>query len=351
MRFAIERAGRGTIALALALAAGAAFAQKRPESVKDPLAGLSAYVPSVHVSGVIRVSGSPQMGELLHLYEEGFRRFQPEVRFEESLKSTVTAVAGVYSGRAEIGLVGREVWPEEVQAFAKAKGHPPLAIEVATGSYDVPKATFALMIFVHASNPVASLSTEQLRRIFASRVGVPAVRTWGDLGLDGAWAARPVHLYGFSTGNDKSLIFSRIIFQPGDAWNSRLHPFSNTAGSHPVDAGEAIVRAVAADPDGIGISNVHYATSEVRAVPLSEGDGKPVSPMRSSVASREYPLARSIYIVVDPSAKDTGSVAAREFLRFILSRDGQQEVVREGNYLPLTLRVAEQQLKLVGQGR
>jgi len=168
MRSAIERAGRGTIALALALAAGAAFAQKRPESVKDPLAGLSAYVPSVHVSGVIRVSGSPQMGELLHLYEEGFRRFQPEVRFEESLKSTVTAVAGVYSGRAEIGLVGREVWPEEVQAFAKAKGHPPLAIEVATGSYDVPKATFALMIFVHASNPVASLSTEQLRRIFAN---------------------------------------------------------------------------------------------------------------------------------------------------------------------------------------
>jgi len=162
---------------------------------------------------------------------------------------------------------------------------------------------------------------------------------------------RPIDLYGFSTGNDKSIIFSRMLFRSGDAWNSHLHQFSNTAGADPVDASEAITRAVAADPNGIGISNVHYATPKVRAVPLSAGDGQPVVPTRASVQSREYPLTRSVYIVIDPDAADTATSAAREFLRFILSRDGQQEVVREGNYLPLTLRVAEQQLKLVGQGR
>lgn len=345
MRSAIERVSTWVIALAI-VSAGAAFAQTQPVSANGSLRGLPAYVPDMHVSGVIRVAGSPQMGDLLHLYEEGFRRFQPQVRFDESLKNTVTAVEGVYSGRAEIGLVGREVWREEVQAFTKAKGHPPLAVEVATGSYDVPKATFALMIFVHASNPIASLSTEQLRRIFARGAGETMaramVRTWGDLGVGGAWASRPVDLYGFSTGNDKSLIFSRMIFKPGDRWNSRLRQFSNSAAA---DAGAAIVRAVAADPDGIGISNVHYAAPGVRAVPLSTGDGSAVAPTRTSVQSRRYPLVRSVYIVIDPGGSDANHVAAREFLRFILSRDGQQAVVREGNYLPLTPEVIGQQLR------
>lgn len=344
---------RLTIVLLMALTVAVVPAQPGPAqspsraSTTGALAGLRPYAPTAHVSGVIRVSGSPQMGDLLHLYEEGFRKFQPNVRFEQSLKSTVTAVVGVSSGHAEMGLVGREVWPSEVQAFTNAKGHPPLAVEVATGSYDVPKATFALMIFVPASNPINALSTEQLRRIFARRAGEAPVQTWGDLGLGGACASRPVHLYGFSTSNDKSLIFSRLIFKPGDAWNSRLHPFSNSTG---VDAGEAILRAVAADSDSIGISNVHYATPQVRAVPISTNNGPAIAPTRTSVQSREYPLTRSIYIVIDPDAMGKASVATREFLRFILSRDGQQEVVREGNYLPLTPKAVEEQRRLLGPG-
>lgn len=332
--------------LMLGIAASAGLGQA-PVAAKDVLAGLPAYTPAAQVSGVIRVAGSPQMGDLLHLFEEGFRRVQPQVRFEESLKSTVTAVSSVSAGRAEMGLVGREVWPEEVRAFETAKGHAPLAVEVATGSYDVPKATFALMIFVNSANPVGSLSAEQLRRIFGAHQGEPA-RTWGDLGLGGKWASRPIHLYGFSTANDKALIFARMIFGPGDGWSERLHPFSNTAGPAPVDAGEAIVRAVAADPDGIGISNVHYTRPGVRVLALSSGTGDAVMPTRDSVQSREYLLARSVSIVIDPEAADAGS-AAREFLRFILSRDGQRAVVREGNYLPLTPGVVEQQRRLLGR--
>lgn len=341
----MKRTARWTIGLATVLATGAAVAQVALASANATLVPLPAYVPTAKVSGVVRVAGSPQMGGLLHLYEQGFRVFQPGVHFEESLKSTVTAVGEVASGRAEIGLVGREVWPEEVQAFTKAKGHPPLAIEVATGSYDVPKATFALMIFVNSRNPIASLSTEQLRRIFAQSAGKASVRTWGDLGLRGEWAARPVDLYGFSTGNDKALIFSQIVFQPGDVWSSRLRQFSN-AGA--VDAGATIVHAVAADPGGIGISNVHYATRGVRVVPLSTGDGPAVAPTKVSVQSREYSLARSVCIVIDPEAADANNKAAREFLRFILSRDGQAAVVREGNYLPLMPKVVEQQRRLLG---
>lgn len=343
-RWICSRGSGLTFVLMLAVAAGSGLAQA-PSGGKDVLAGLPAYVPSAQVSETIRVAGSPQMGDLLHLFEAGFRSVQPNVRFEESLKSTVTAVSSVSSGNAEMGLVGREVWPQEIEAFEKAKGHAPLAIEVATGSYDVPKATFALMVFVNASNPLAALSREQLGRVFGARA---AVETWGDLGLGGTWRARPIHLYGFSTANDKSLIFARTVFGPGDGWNRGLHEFSNTAGAHPVDAGEAIVRAVAADPDGIGISNVHYATAGVRVVALSGDDGRAVMPSRASVQSREYLLARSVSIVIDPGATDAGSVAAREFLRFILSRDGQRAVVREGNYLPLTSTVVKQQRRLLG---
>ena len=112
------------------------------------------YVATRQVSGVIHTWGSPQMGDLLRLYEAGFAKVQPQVRFDDSLKSTVTAVAGVYTGRAEIGLLGREIWPVEEMAFASVEGHAPTVVEVATGSYDVPKATFALMVFVPRGNPL-----------------------------------------------------------------------------------------------------------------------------------------------------------------------------------------------------
>ena len=280
------------------------------------------------------------MGDLLQLYEAGFAKVQPQVRFEDSLKSTVTAAAGVYTGRAEIGLLGREIWPVEEMAFGSVEGHGPTVVEVATGSYDVPKATFALMVFVPRGNPLASVSMEQLRRVFGG--GGAAVHTWGELGLKGAWAKRPVHLYGFSRDNDKAQIFSKLVFRQGESWNCGLREFANEGA---VDAGELIVRAVEKDPDGIGISNVHYATAGVRALAVSAVRGATIVPSKASVANRSYPLSRAVYVVVD---RETASDAVREFLRFVLSRQGQEAVVQEGNYLPLTAEVAARQLRDLG---
>jgi len=297
------------------------------------------YAATRQVAGVIRICGSPQMGDLLRLYEAGFREVQPRVRFEDDLKSTVTAVAGVYTGRAEIGLLGREIWPAEEQAFASAEGHGPRVLEVATGSYDVPKATFALMIFVPRANPLASISMEQLRQVFGSEA--PGIHTWGDLGVKGEWAARPVHLHGFSRDNDKARIFSTLVFRGGEGWNSALREFANEAGANGADAGELIVRAVEKDPDGIGISNIHYATPGVRALPVAAG-GAAIAPSKESVANRSYPLSRAVYMVVDGK---TASGAVVEFLRFVLSRQGQEAVAREGNYLPLTDEIAAKELR------
>ena len=289
-------------------------------------ADLPVYVPTTPVSGVVRVGGSPQMADLLHEYERGFLQVQPSVRFEEELNSTVTAVASVYSGRADVGLLGREIWPLETQAFESVLARPAHVIEVATGSFDVPKATFALMVFVPTANPVTGLSMEQLARIFGNGAG--SVRVWGDLGLTGVWAKRPVHLYGFAAANDKSQTFSRLVFKRGQRWSARLKEFSNDAET---DAGEKIVRAVGRDRSAIGISNIHYASADVKALPLSVRTGSPaVAPTRETVASHAYPLTRSVYMIVDrPSA------ATLEFLRFVLSQQGAEAVSREGNYLPL----------------
>ena len=298
---------------------------------------LPRHTPTRPVAGTIHICGSPQMGDLLKLYEQGFTHLQPAVHFEQDLTSTVSAVAGVSSGRAQIGLLGREIWPSEEQAFVSAKGYAPTVVDVATGSFNVPKATFALMIFVPSRNPIRSVSMGQLEQIFASS-GTP-ILNWGQLGLKGGWASRSVHLYGFNAENDKAQIFRQMVFRRQQPWSTALKAFSNLNG---LDAGELIVRAVAADPDGIGISNVAYATPAVRALPISvrEGDA-PVSPTRKTVASRGYPLTRAVYMVVDRDP-DPATV---EFLRYVLSRQGRQAVVQEGNYLPLPPGIAKRELR------
>ena len=301
------------------------------------------YEAKEQVSGEIRTWGSPQMSELLHAYEEGFRKVQPGVTFSDELKSTITAVAGVYTGRADIGLLGREIWPIEEQAFESVEGHPATVIDIATGSFNVPKATFALMVMVPRANPIASLSVAQLERIFGRDGVQDRVKTWGELGLTGAWAQRPVHLYGFASDNDKAQIFAKLVFKRGERWSCDLHEAVN-AGS--VDAGEAIVRAVAADPDGIGISNVFYASSGVKALPLSTAGRAPaIEPTRENVGKRVYPLTRAVYMVLNVDQAHPQSAAAREFLRFVLSEQGRDAVIKEGNYLPLTRDVANAERK------
>jgi phosphate transport system substrate-binding protein len=312
------------------LAFGAAVAQ----TAEAPL-----YAPSSQLSGVIRTWGSPQMSDLLKRYEESFHAYQPGVRFEDQLQSTITAVAGVYTGRAEIGVLGREIWPIEEQAFESVTGHAPMMVDVATGAYDVPKATFALMIFVQRSNPLTSITTEQLERTF----GGPAkpIKTWGDLGVKGSWAGHAVHLYGFTTENDKAVIFRNLVFRQKTHWNCNLHEFANGPGADGPDAGELIIQAIAKDPYGIGISNVHYATKEVRAVPLaSSAAAGPIAPSRENVVSRIYPLTRAVYFVLDRSADHPLSEATNEFLKYVLSRQAAADVLREGNYLPLPPKLA-----------
>ncbi len=275
---------------------------------------------------------------------KAFAKQQPAVHFDDNLQSTLTSVSDVATRHADIGLLGREIWPTEAQTFTSATGHAPTVIDIATGSYDVPKATFALMIFVPAANPISSISTAQLARIFAA--SDHPIRTWGELGLGGDWAERPIHLYGFTVDNDKSQIFGQLIFTPGERWNPSLHQSANEPSPSATDAGELILRAVASDPAAIGISNIHYASSTVKPLAISTpSHPTPIPPTRANVASRTYPLTRAVYMVISSDAAHPPSPAVLEFLSYVLSRQGRQAVIEEGNYIPLPAEVAASQLR------
>ena len=286
------------------------------------------YQPESAVSGVMRCWGSTQMEGLLKLWQVGFQHFHPGVRFENHMYGAVSAVAGLYTGAADLAL-SREIWPEESQAYKQVKGHAPIVFEVATGSFDVPTKSDALGIFVAARNPIEHLSVAQLASIFTAQ----RVSTWGDLDLSGTWAARPIHRYAYVYENAGLRLFRDLVNAGSPEWNWETKGFGNVAkpSGGRIDAGQCILDALAADEDGIAISNPHYASRAVKCLAIGREAGGPfVALTHESAANRIYPLIRGVFLFADRMDPRIG-----EFLRYILSREGRAEVLREGDYLPL----------------
>ena len=294
----------------------------------------SDYRPEARVNGTLRVWGSAQMFGLVERWERGFARYHPDVRFENHLYGAVSAIAGLYTGVAEL-VVSREIWPIELLAFQQVRGYSPVSFDVATGSFDVPTKSSSLDIFVHRDNPVAQLGFTQLAGIFGAS---GAVRTWGDLGLTGAWRDRPLHLYGYRPDNAGSQLFASLVFGRNSLWNCRYQGFENatTTSGKRIDAGQQALDALTRDPLGIALSNIHYATKQVKAVAIARADSGPwILPSRESVRSRTYPLTREVYIFVDRTPNAPLNARCREFVKYVLSRNGQADVADEGDYLPL----------------
>src|SRR5580692_1464972 len=164
------------------------------------LTGLPHYKPQEAVSGTIRLwgHGAPVldfMGMLVKSWEEGFQRFQPGVRFEYDMYGTASAMGALYAGKGDIAILGQEIYPFETTAFEQVKHYPPLGIEIATGSVDVRNFDFAIGVFVNKKNPLSQMTVDQIDKIFAWHEGGNAanIETWGQLGLTGEWADKPIH--------------------------------------------------------------------------------------------------------------------------------------------------------------
>lgn len=327
------------------------------------LSRLPNYVPRQKVSGTIRNFGFPMNG-LLEAWEKGFAQFHPGVKFDDRLPTSDAAVGGLVCEIADIAVCGREPMLTELEAFYDAFGSELVEVIVATGTYDV-RTTWSVAIFVNKENPIAQLTMKQLDGIFGSaRTGgyqgfrfVPDgarsadrdIRTWGQLGVKGEWANRPIQTYGYAfTG--QAQFFQRKVFHGGDKWNPNYREYVESGSKMLADgaAGQslgvnAMLAELSKDKYGIGWTGIVQGKKfpGVKVIAIAANDGGPyVMPSASTVQSRAYPLTRSVYMFLKRPAGTRLDPKVEEFLRYVLSREGQELVARNQKYLPLTAELA-----------
>jgi phosphate transport system substrate-binding protein len=317
----------------------------------DYLRDLKPYRPRVTVSGTIRNWGNNYIPVLMQVWEDGFRKFHPQIRFETHLKGTEAAVAGLYGGIADLAFVGREVYAAEARGFENYFGYQPLVIQISSGSYATPHRTFALMVFVHKDNPLSKMTMPQADAIFGCdlRRGAPrAIRTWGQLGLTGEWANRPIHVYGYNFDTGMARFFRLTVLQDSFKWNPALKDFDNgrDAKGEIINAGVYVLDALAKDPYGIAFANVLYANPSVKTIALADRDGgQYIEPTKENVWRRTYPITRNTNVVLNREPGKPVDPKLQEFVRYLLSRDGMAAVVSDGAYVPLTQGLIEEQLR------
>jgi phosphate transport system substrate-binding protein len=336
-----------------------AFLGVQVATAQEPNA-LPEYQPSHRLTGILRIYGA-DFGGLMQRWEKGFHRYQPNLKFADTLPGSDVATAGLIAGVADIGASGREPMLVELEAFHDSTGTDLVQIPVATGTLDVKGSTWTPVILVRADNPIQGLTLRQLDGIFgAERTGgyegyrwSPAaarsaredIRTWDQLGLQGEWAGQPIHTFGYApTG--MSNFFQQVVMGGGTKWNPNYREYVE-AGSKlisPRPGGEGLgtdhmFAAVSADKFAIAWGGLRQSREfpKLRAVALAAQDGGPyVVPTRESLQDRSYPLTRSIYMFVRSDSRGKLNRRVKEFLSYILSRQGQVDTSAGAIYLPLT---------------
>lgn len=294
-------------------------------------AELTTYKPTSGVSGTLKAIGSDSMNNEMALWAEGFRKFYPGVKIEVEGKGSATAPAALIEGTAQLGPMSRPMKSEEIESFKKKYGYEPTPVRT---SLDV------LAVYVHRDNPLASLTLAQADAIFSkTRKGGAAksFETWGELGLKGEWAKKPIQIYGRNSASGTYGYFKEHALFKGD--------FKDNVKEQPGSA--AVVQAVANDKFAIGYSGIGYATPGVKTLPLSEKDGAPVKPTIDSAYSGKYPLARFLLLYVNKKPASELDPLRKEFLRYVLSKQGQEAVKKEG-YIPLSIKLAQDEHKKLG---
>jgi phosphate transport system substrate-binding protein len=313
-----------------------------------------AYKPERKVEGVIRTLGNFHMETVLKYWEDGFRRHHPGVRFEDKMLGTANAIAGLYLETADIAVMGREMIPMESIAFRRVFRYDATEIAVATASFNVPLETFAFAILVHKDNPISRLTVPQVARAFGCGAVAGSgcgARTWGEVGATGEWAARPIHLYGYEANTGLGYFFEQKVLSGKHRWNCDLHEYANinaADGKVSANAGDLMVRDLAGDPEGIAFCGFGHKTAEVKALALAADEHSPfVELTKLNVANRSYPLTRTVYFDINRPPGKPLNPLLREFLRYILSLEGQADVARQEIYLPLTsAMMAKERAKL-----
>jgi phosphate transport system substrate-binding protein len=289
------------------------------------------YQKTSGVSGNLSSVGSDTLANLMTLWAEEFKRVYPNVNVQIQAAGSSTAPPALTEGTSNLGPMSRLMKDNEVEAFEKRNGYKPTPIAVAID---------ALAVFVHKDNPLAGLTLQQVDALFSSTRtcgGPQDLDTWGQLGLTGGWASRPIQLYGRNSVSGTYGYFKEHALCQGD--------FKNTVNEQPGSA--SVVQSVSSSLNGVGYSGIGYTTSSVRAVPLTNSAGKPfVDANPENAINGSYPLARFLYVYVNLEPGKEIAPITREFLTMVLSRRGQEVVVKDG-YIPLPAKVAARELAKV----
>jgi phosphate transport system substrate-binding protein len=339
---------------------------------KWDLSDLPQYEPKQKLEGTIRLWGSNYItdGYLGGYWEAAFKKHQPDVKLDFHMKTTLAAVPSLVFGVSDIG-IGRKITFSEQELFERYTDRSPIEVEIATGSYDVPGWQPGYGVVVHKDNPLQHVTMGQLDRIFGSersggwegtswrpnRARGPEqnIRTWGQLGLTGEWKDKPIHVYGLTLRYHQATEISDMVLQGSDKWNENLKIYANYV-SKAGKLERSMNEDLANDPYGIGIvaapttSLGRTSQPALKILSVAETDGGPYVPYTlETLHDRSYPLFDRIYAYMDRAPGKPMDPKLLEFLRFVLSREGQEAVLRDGKYLPLTAEVANAQLKKLEQ--
>ncbi|MBS7662597.1 phosphate ABC transporter substrate-binding protein PstS family protein [Pseudomonas lalucatii] len=309
------------------VAAGAATATA--VAAVDP--ALPAYEKTSGVSGNLSSVGSDTLANLMTLWAEDYKKLYPNVNIQIQAAGSSTAPPALTEGTSNLGPMSRKMKDAELQAFEEKYGYKPTAVPVAID---------ALAVFVHKDNPIKSLDMAQVDAIFSSTRLCGAAqnaKTWGDLGLSGDWAAKPIQLFGRNSVSGTYGYFKEEALCKGD--------FKPNVNEQPGSA--SVVQSISSTLNAIGYSGIGYKTSSVRAVPLSKKGGEAFDATEENALAGKFPLSRFLYVYVNKAPNKALSPLEAEFVKLVMSKQGQEVVVKDG-YIPLPAKVAEKTLKELG---
>lgn len=293
------------------IASASSYASDLPEYKKIP--GISGKISSV---------GSDTLANLMTLWAEEFKKIYPSSSVQIQAAGSSTAPPALIAGSSSFGPMSRQMKETEIAAFEKRFGYKPTGFPVAID---------ALAIFVHKDNPIQGMTMAQIDAIFSStlKCSDTSITKWGDLGLGGSWKNTPMQLFGRNSASGTYGYFKDKALCKGD--------YKDTVNEQP--GSSSVVQSINDSRNAVGYSGIGYLTAGVKAVPLSKGSDKFIAPTPANAAAGKYPLARFLYVYINKKPGEDIPPLAREFIKLIYSKIGQEVVVKDG-YVPLSNHIA-----------
>jgi phosphate transport system substrate-binding protein len=295
-------------------------------------ANLSSYQPVTGLSGQLKSVGSETLANEMEGWAKGFMTLYPEVKIEVEAKGSATAPASLLRGTSQLAPMSRFMTNDEAASFETKYGYRATGVRVAVD---------ALAVYVNKDNPIRCLTLQQVDRIFSSTrkgSGGNTIKTWGNAGLTGDWAARPIALFGRNTVSGTYEFFRQAVLYGGEYKNDVT----------PEPDSEAVVANVGADTSGIGYSGIGFKTANVRTVPLAAYDGRPcIEATEASTFAGRYPIGRYLYVFLNKNPKQPLDALRTEFIKYVLSKEGQERTI-EGGFYPINNEIRQAELNKLG---